>query len=143
MENLIFLPYNVPSLKNGKIKGKNGIFHSVTVRRYLSAMGIASYSARRKEVVHMKTKEPLLLNIKDHFRKLSDEEKPYLIGFHFVRDSKRKFDFNNANQLLADLFVAYDFIPDDDMSEFIPYALKLEGKYYTVDKENPGVYIKL
>ena len=61
--------------------------------------------------------------------------------FHFVRKTHAKFDFNNANQILADLFVAHGLIEDDNMDYFLPAVLTIKGEHYTVDKDNPGVYI--
>ena len=144
---IIFIPYNVPSLKNGKIKTERGIFSSKTVKKYLTLLGIQTYSSGKK-IVKGYAKKP---NLIEELRPLIEEQlktksPPYEIGFHFVRDSKRNFDFNNANQLIADLFVAHDFIEDDHMQIFIPYAFKLnetDKQFYSINKENPGVYIKL
>jgi len=36
---------------------------------------------------------------------------------------------------------AHNFIEDDDMDNFLPYPLKIDGKAYSYDKENPGVLI--
>lgn len=133
---------NVPSLKNSKIKTSRGIFPSKTVKKYINELGIQRYSASRKEVIGYVKKENQIELLRDIFKQaLEGKEPPYEIGFHFVRKSKHGFDFNNANQLLADLFVAHDFIEDDNMDFFIPYALKINGKYYSVDKNNPGVFI--
>lgn len=144
-KNLIFIPYNVPSLKNSKVKTSRGIFASKTVVKYLRLLGIRSYSASRKEVVGYVNKPNLFYNIVNEKFKKQTEKKdiPYLIGYHFVRDSKRDFDFNNATQIIQDLLVAHDFIEDDCMRITIPVPLKMNGAYYTVDKENPGVYLKI
>lgn len=126
------------------MKTSRGIFPSKTVKNYINSLGIQRYSASRKEVVGYIKKENYIESLRDVFKEaLKDKEPPYEIGFHFVRKTKRAFDFNNANQILADLFVAHDFLEDDNMDFFIPYAFKINNKYYTVDKENPGVYIKL
>ena len=143
-DDLIFIPSNVPSLKNSKIKSSRGIFPSKTVKKYLQNLGIQQYSASKKTVVNYKTRDNKIELLRDRFKQvLEGKTPPFEIGFHFVRSSKRAFDFNNATQILADIFVAHGFIHDDSMDYFIPYALKLNGKYYSVDKENPGVYIKL
>lgn len=141
---LIFISGNVPSLKNSKIKTAHGIFASKTVKKYLSLLGIQSYSVRRKEVQGYKTKQNQIELLRDKFNlALKNKEPPFEIGFHFVRKSKHKFDFNNANQIIADLLVAHDIIEEDNMDFFIPYAFKMNNKYYSVDKDNPGVYIKI
>jgi hypothetical protein len=145
LENeLIFIPFNVPSLKNSKIKTSRGIFPSKTVKNYLSDLGIQRYSASRKEVVGYKTKPNKFEELRDKFIKaLEGKEPPIEIGFHFVRKTKHQFDFNNANQIIADLFTAHGIIEDDNMDYFIPYAFKMNDKFYTIDKENPGVYIRI
>ena len=141
---LIFISGNVPSLKNSKIKTSRGIFPSKTVKDYLTKLGIQKYSASKKEVIGYKTKPNKIQELQDKFKNaLEGKEPPFEIGFHFVRDSKRKFDFNNATQILADLLVAHGVIEDDNMDFFIPYAFKMNNNYYTIDKENPGVYIKI
>ena len=145
MENeLIFIPGNFPSLKNSKIKTSRGIFPSKTVKNYLTDLGIQRYSASRKEVVGYKTKPNKFEELREIFNKaLEGKEPPVEIGFHFVRKTKHKFDFNNANQIIADLLTAHGIIEDDNMDCFIPYAFKMNDKFYTIDKENPGVYLKI
>jgi hypothetical protein len=145
LENeLIFIPNNVPSLKNSKIKTSRGIFPSKTVKNYLTDLGIQRYSASRKEVVGYKTKPNKFEELREIFNKaLEGKEPPVEIGFHFVRKTKHKFDFNNANQIIADLLTAHGIIEDDNMDCFIPYAFKMNDKFYTIDKENPGVYLKI
>lgn len=145
MENeLIFIPNNVPSLKNSKIKTSRGIFPSKTVKNYLTDLGIQRYSASRKEVVGYAKKPNKFEELREIFNKaLEGKEPPIEIGFHFVRKTKHKFDFNNANQIIADLLTAHGIIEDDNMDCFIPYAFKMNDKFYTIDKENPGVYLKI
>ena len=143
-EELIFIPFNTPSLKNSKIKTSRGIFPSKTVKDYISNLGIQRYSASRKEVVGYKNRPNLIEELRDKFNKaLEGKEPPFEIGFHFVRKTKHKFDFNNANQIIADLLVAHGIIEEDNMDVFIPYAFKMNNEYYTLDKENPGVYLKI
>lgn len=84
------------------------------------------------------------MNISEQWNKeIKNKEYPLKIGFHFIRNSKRKFDFHNAVQIVADLLVAHDFIEDDNMDYFIPMPLKYKGQWYSIDKENPGVIIKI
>ena len=144
IDDLIFIPFNTPSLKNSKVKTSRGIFFSKTVKNYLSDLGIQRYSASRKEVVGYKTKPNLIEKLREKFNNvLEGKEPPFEIGFHFVRKSKHKFDFNNANQLIADLFVAHNAIEDDNMDYFVPYAFKMNDSFYSYDKENPGVWIEI
>lgn len=37
--------------------------------------------------------------------------------------------------------VAFDIIEDDNMDCVLPFPLEINGKWYSVDKENPGAYI--
>jgi len=139
----IFLRGNVPSLKNSKIKTSRGIFPSKTVMKYLRMLGIQAYSPSKRSVTDYKTRD-------NEFRKETEELREYLkskkypieVYFHFVRDSKRSFDFNNANQIILDLFTAHEIIPDDNMDYIIPMAYKKNGKYYSIAKEG-GVWIKI
>jgi hypothetical protein len=138
-----FIPGNVPSLKNSKIKTKRGIFPSKTVVKYLQEMGIKSYSVRDKQVEDYKTRPN---KFREHLRKfpmLHEKHYPIEVGFHFIRRTAADFDFNNATQIIQDLLVAHDYITDDSMRFFIPYVLKVDGRNYSLDKENPGVILKL
>jgi len=139
-EECLFIKGNVPSLKNSKVKTSRGIFSSKTVKRYLRGLGIQSFSSGRKEVKGFVRRENEFLKCKPFFEKHL-KNKPYAIGFHFIRGTKHKFDFNNASQIMADLMTAHDYIEDDDMDNFLPYPLKIDGKAYSYDKENPGVLI--
>lgn len=59
---------------------------------------------------------------------------PLYVAFHFVRLSRRRWDFANIVQGVADAMVKAGYIPDDDVTHFIPvYA------GHTVDKERHGV----
>jgi len=134
----------VPSLKNSKIKTSRGIFPSKTVKSYLSDLGIQRYSASRKEVFGYAKKPNKIEELREVFNKaLEGKEPPVEMGFHFVRKTKHKFDFNNANQIIADLLTAHGIIEDDNMDYFIPYAFKMNNKFYTIDKDNPGVYLRI
>lgn len=141
---LIFIPGNVPSSKNSRINTKHGSFASKTVKSYLNSLGIQSYSSSKKLVKGYVNKPNLIENLREDFLKqTSGKELPLEIGFHFVRNSKRKFDFHNIVQVILDLMTAHDIIEDDNMDCVIPFALKIDGKFYSVDKENCGVWIKI
>lgn len=140
----IFIPFNVPSLKNSKVKTSRGIFASKTVKKYLTLLGLQRYSSSKKEVVGYAKRPNLFAQIKEPFGDLvKDAKSPFLLGFHFVRDSKRDFDFNNATQIIQDLLVAHDFIEDDCCRVMIPVPYMRNGSFYTINKENPGVYITI
>lgn len=135
----IFIKGNVPSSKNSKI---NGRFFSKTVQNYLKYYGIATFSSSKKQVVHRKVK-PNEFPIEQLMNLFKDREFPITIGFHFVRNSKHKFDFGNVCQILLDLFTAYDIIPDDNMDYVVPQCTWIEKKAYSYDKSFPGVYISI
>ena len=142
--NMIFIPGNVPSSKNSRVNTKNGSFASKTVKAYLSSLGIQSYSSGKKIVKGYVNRPNLIEGLRDEFLKEIEGKKlPLQIGFHFVRDSKRKFDFHNIVQVSLDLLTAHDIIIDDNMDCTIPFALKIDNKFYSVDKECPGVWIKI
>ena len=153
---MIFIPGNVPSLKNSKQLGKTKpkyicrlceqgvgqkpiVLNSKTVKNYLQKMGIKKY--HKNKVENYATRPNIFrLSTENYFYACS---KPVIVGFHFVRDSKRKFDFHNAVQIIADLFVAHEFIEDDNMDCFIPVPMRIDGKWYSVNKNNPGVWIEI
>lgn len=123
---MIFINGNVPSSKNSKQfvtfkTGKKMLINSETVRNYMKNHCDEWWenSSKFKEMIKGK-------------------EKPYRIGFYFIRDSKRKFDYINAAQLPLDLMQDYGWIDDDDVNNVIPVFLG-----YEVDKENPGVRIEI
>jgi hypothetical protein len=149
IDEMSFIPGNVPSLKNSKVKTSKGIFPSKTVSKYLKSFGISSYSSEKKTVSIKKTfkgnrfidyfKEEELNRI----NQLRQENIPICIGFHFIRDSKRRFDFGNACQIICDLMTAYDIIEDDNMNCLIPFPIMVNDRWFSYDKENPGVLIKV
>ena len=65
---------------------------------------------------------------------LQSKEKPYKFHFYFFRKDKRKWDFVNILQIVADSLQKAEIIPDDCVDWFIPI---FDG--YEVDKDNPGV----
>jgi hypothetical protein len=46
-------------------------------------------------------------------------------------------------QIIADLLVAHGCITDDDMDHFLPIPMWKNGQWYSLDKNNPGVWIDL
>ncbi len=142
---LIFLSGNCPALKNNKIWTGKFLVMSKGVKEYLKSHGIKYFSSRKKEIEYFKNIDSnsfktCMETIKSQLENL---DVPYKVQFHFVRDSKHRFDFGNACELLADLFTAYGVWEDDNMDIFHPSVLYIKGKGYTYDKDNPGVYIKI
>lgn len=140
-EKMVFINGSIPSSKNSKVATARGVFHSKTVSKFLREMGIQHYSVSKKEVTYYKTR-PCLFPVSELKELFSNSVYPVEVGLHFVRNNKTKFDFHNISQIVFDLMVAFDIIPDDNMDYVIPYALKLEDKYYSVDKNRPGVWIR-
>jgi Holliday junction resolvase RusA-like endonuclease len=138
-----FISGNTPSLKNSKIKTSRGIFPSKTVMNYLRNKGIKSYSASKKKIESYKTRENEFLKELEDFPEFLAKDYPIKLGLHFVRDSKRQADYGNCCQLILDLLTAGNFIEDDSMDYVFPYPYERDGKLVTIDKENPGVYIKI
>lgn len=118
-----FIPGNVPSSKNSKqfvIKTKR-LIDSKTTRSY----------KENYNLYYIKYKN-------DFVSYLKDKQSPYRISFKFIRDSRRKFDYHNAIQVVADLMVKYGWIEDDNADIILP-----EFEPYEFDKQNPGVIIKI
>lgn len=63
---------------------------------------------------------------------------PLKVSFSIYKSTKRRWDWTNLIQGLADAMVKYGYIPDDDMSHFTPVFDK-----WGVDKENPRVEIEV
>lgn len=117
----IFIKGNVPSSKNSKRWTGKMLINSKTVMRYKK-----------------NTCDEWWSNCLKFKEMIQDKSKPYKIGFYFIRDSKRKFDYINAAQLPLDLMQEFDWIEDDNMENVIPVFLG-----YEVDKENPGIRIEI
>ena len=154
---MIFIPGNIPSLKNSKVKTARGIFSSPTVNKFLRSIGIQKFNSRKKEVkgyVDL-TRPHQFEALREEFMKMkATTSDPIVIGYHQVRNSKRLFDFSNSVEIVQDLMTAHDFIEDDNVKHVFPVPMSIDGQLidpdnprafplYSVDKEKPGVYIKL
>jgi hypothetical protein len=148
LTQMVFIKGNIPSSKNSKVATSKGIFHSKTVGKFLREMGIQHYSVSKKEITYYKIR-PCMFPVKDLKDLISGSLKtgleggPIKIGVHFVRQTKSKFDFHNICQIIFDLMVAFDIIEDDNMDCILPFPMKIDNKWYTVDKDNPGCYISI
>ena len=142
---MIFVPGNVPSLKNSKqmAKTKDGkpvLLYSKTVKKYLQNLGIQRLSSK-DGIVEYKTRPNVFKTKINGF--FDGVEYPCVLGMNFVRDSLRTFDFINAAQIICDLLVAHGFIKDDDIKHLIPVPMQINGTWYSVCRDNPGVYLKI
>lgn len=141
---MIFLNHNVPALKNGKVWTGKFLVSSAGVKKYLKVHGIKKYSSRDKTIEYYKNSKSEFKEVVDQLRiEFKDLQPPYKLAFHFVRESKHKFDFGNAYELLADIFTSMNLWEDDNMDIFHPSILYIEGRGYTYNKETPGVFIKI
>jgi Holliday junction resolvase RusA-like endonuclease len=115
-DNLIWIPYNVPSSKNSRINTTRGSFMSKPSKAYITKLGIQSYSSGKKIVKGYISRPNLIEQLRSEFEKrIEGKSFPLEIGFHFVRDSKRKIDFHNIVQIILDLLTAHNIIEDDNM----------------------------
>ena len=123
---MIFIAGNTPSSKNSKqfVTLKNGkklLLNSKIVRKYID-----------------KSEMDWRFNKTEFFKMLKGKEKPYKIELYFIRDSKRRFDYINAAQIIFDLMQEYGYIEDDDSTNVIPIF-----KGFEVDKVRAGVEIEV
>lgn len=123
MKELIFLEGNFPSFKNSKQYTGKYFIMSKTVQKYL------------KNYEHQWRIVPPSFKNQTIF--------PIIVGLHFVRGTRHKWDFHNMVQGVADLMVKHGWVEDDNTYYFLPVPMKLDGKWWSYNKENPGVYIKI
>ena len=117
----IFIPGNVPSSKNSRVWTGRFLVSSKSTSKYIKASA------------------PDWVKYQKRFLKMIEgKEKPYKIGFYFIRDSKRKFDLINAAQMPCDLMTKNGWIEDDNADEIIPVFLG-----YEVNRETAGVIISI
>ncbi len=129
----IFIPINTPSSKNSKRIVVSGATRKLRLMdskltklyRYQTRSYYANAGISFKNLVTQ-------MNLK----------KPYRVEMYFVRNSRRKFDFHNAIQVVADLMVEHLWIEDDNINEIL-ISPPSTGLGYHVDKNNPGVIIIL
>lgn len=138
----IFVPFNTPSLKNSKVYTANGVFPSPSVKKYLQKLGVKKYSVHKGTFENYKTRPNLFEKAVGPMKGfLSTRKTPYEISLFFIRNSKRKFDWINAAQIICDLLTAHGVIQDDNMDYLIPIPIQVAGSWYTVDTERPGCLI--
>ena len=128
---MIFIKGNTPSSKNSK--------RIITITN--KKTGKKTTRLINSEVTEnyiKNSKADWILN-KNNFKKMiKDKEKPHKIELFFIRDSKRKFDYINAAQIIFDLMQEYGYIEDDDSTNVIPIF-----KGFEVDKARAGVEIRV
>jgi hypothetical protein len=118
---MIFIQGNVPSSKNGRIFAKGRSLPSASCAKY--------YKASKKYWEDKANKAAFL-------KMVGVKEFPIKVEFHFIRDSRRRFDYINPAQTIQDLMVKHGWLDDDNADYIIPVF-----KPYGYDKLQSGVYI--
>lgn len=114
---------NVPSKKNSKIVTKSKRVISSKLVQYYERWATPLLKEQLPTWQQMVQNKPL----------------PLKVSFYFFRDSKRKWDFVNIVQVIADLMQKEGYLIDDDTKKIIPlYA----GEEVTTKKE-AGVIITI
>jgi len=126
---MIYIKGNFPSFKNSKQFTRSGfVVMSKTVRKFL------------KTHEHQFDNE----DIRNTFlEELESRSKPYMIGVHFVRGTRHRYDWINMCQGIQDLMVKHGWIEDDNTDIMFPVPMEVGGLYSSYDKENPGTWIKI
>ena len=128
---MIFIKGNTPSSKNSK-----RIITITNKKTGKKTTRLINSEVTEKYIKN--SKADWILN-KNNFKKMiKDKEKPHKIELFFIRDSKRKFDYINAAQIIFDLMQEYGYIEDDDSTNVIPIF-----KGFEVDKARAGVEIRV
>lgn len=125
----IFIPGQVMSKKNSKkiwcVSGKPVISSSEHYLKWTKAL----------QWVWIQHRAKWLDSIKGH-------ELPLIIGMHFVRKDKSKFDFNNMSQGIMDEIQKAQWIPGDDIANIFAVPVPNEkGEIFSIDPKAPGVYL--
>lgn len=124
MNKLLYIPGSVPSSKNSRMMTKNnGFIASKATQKYRKVT--PWFFAQHKQAF---------------LKMLEGKEKPYLIGMHFVRGTRHEWDFNNPCQTLQDEMVKNRYLDDDNINQMVPVPLKINGRFWTLNKEQAGVY---
>jgi hypothetical protein len=127
-KEMIWISGNVPSSKNSRITSR--------------ATG-RSFPSKNTQKYIKESKPDFLLNKTKFLNMLAGKQMPYLVEFHFVRQSRHRWDFHNMVQVLCDLFQEHEYLEDDCTDVMFPIPLEMNDKLYSYDKENPGVWISV
>lgn len=128
---MIFISGNTPSSKNSK--------RIITITNKKTGKKTTRLINSEVTEKYIKTSKTDWILNKNNFKKMiKDKEKPYKIELYFIRDSKRRFDYINAAQIIFDLMQEYGYIEDDDSQNIIPVF-----KGFEVDKARAGVEIEV
>lgn len=128
---MIFIKGNTPSSKNSK-----RIITITNKKTGKKTTRLINSEVTEKYIKISKT--DWILNKRNFLKMLENKEKPYKIELFFIRDSRRRFDYINAAQIIFDLMQEYGYIDDDDSTNIIPVFSGFE-----VDKTKSGVMIRV
>jgi len=152
----IFIPGNTPSLKNSKeimqIPTKLSACCSrwggkmVKIDDVWTCSKCEKPAARLFRATLMPSKAVCTFqqNKKSDFKRLlptwnkmiKDINPPYRIGYYFIRESMRVFDYINAAHIIQDMMATYEYYEDDNVNFVIPEFLG-----YHWNKERPGCIV--
>ena len=128
---MIFISGNTPSSKNSK-----RIITITNKKTGKKTTRLINSEVTEKYIKN--SKADWLVNKNEFLKILKGKEKPYRIELYFIRDSRRRFDYINAAQIIFDLMQEYGYIEDDDSTNVIPIF-----KGFEVDKARTGVKIEV
>ena len=126
---MIFIAGNTPSSKNSK-----RIITITDKKTGKETTRLINSKVTEKYIKN--SKADWLVNKNEFLKMLKGKEKPYRIELYFIRDSRRRFDYINAAQIIFDLMQEYGYIENDDSTNVIPVF-----KGFEVDKTRAGVKI--
>lgn len=133
----IFIPGEVPSLKNSKVlylKNKNTKDGGT---RKIPAITSSNFVKKYKAESCWYYK----LFAQNFRAMLKDKPKPYIIEFQFVREYHDIWDFANMVQMPQDMMVDFKWIEDDNVNVILPMPNVVEP--YLINPLRPGVWIKV
>ena len=126
---MIFIAGNTPSSKNS-----NRIITITNKKTGKKTTRLINSEVTEKYIKN--SKADWIINKNKFLSMVKNKSKPYKIELFFIRDSRRKFDYINAAQIVFDLMQEYGYIEDDDSTNVIPIF-----KGFEVDKARAGVKI--
>lgn len=127
LPKLFFIPGAVPSSKNSRVMTRSGLFIASKATQKYRKSSAAFWSKHKLEFQAV----------------VAEMTKPIIIGMHFVRASRHKWDFINPAQTIQDEMSKAGWIDDDNVEEILPVPLYIDGKPWSYDKDKPGVYIAI
>lgn len=130
-----FIPGNVPSSKNSR--------NSVTVEKKDGTKRTMVIASKTVQKYRSQTAPFWNINRKAFRDSVKDLDKPYYIGFYFIRGTRHGWDKINPEQTVQDEMVKHKWIDDDDVHNLCPCPLFIDGEFWTYNKDYPGVLIVL